>query len=84
MPYNGTMSTAVHLCRSPCQDVRTSPPESRPVAVLSCCTPFSLAVRADELMVLWQPMRASSWHEMTCRAAGETGEAVLRAHVLAP
>jgi hypothetical protein len=41
MPYNGTTSTAVHLCRSPYRYVRISPPESRPVAVLSCCTPFS-------------------------------------------
>jgi len=39
MPYSGNTSTRVHLCRSPSQDVRTSPPESRPVAVLSCCTP---------------------------------------------
>ena len=38
MPYSGNTSTAVHLCRSPSQDVRISPPESRPVAVLSCCT----------------------------------------------
>jgi hypothetical protein len=38
MPYKGTTSTAVHLCRSPSHDVRCSPPESRPVAVLSCCT----------------------------------------------
>jgi hypothetical protein len=39
MPYSGTTSTAVHLCRSPSQDVRINPPESRPVAVLSCCAP---------------------------------------------
>jgi len=38
MPPSGRTSTAVHTCRSPSQDVRTSPPESRPVAVLSCCT----------------------------------------------
>ena len=33
-----TVRISLHLCRSPSQDVRTSPPESRPVAVLSCCT----------------------------------------------
>src|ERR1039457_1716934 len=42
MPYKGTTSTAVHLCRSASHDVRCSPPESRPVAVLSCCTVPSL------------------------------------------
>jgi hypothetical protein len=38
MPSSGRTSTTVHTCRSPSQHVRTSPPESRPVAVLSCCT----------------------------------------------
>ena len=38
MPCRGNTSTAVHLCRSPSQDVRISPLESRPVAVLSRCT----------------------------------------------
>ena len=38
MPYSGNTSTEVHLCRLPSQNVRISPPESRPVAVLSCCT----------------------------------------------
>jgi hypothetical protein len=38
MPSAGSTSTAVHLCRSPSQAVRISPPGSRPVAVLSCCT----------------------------------------------
>jgi hypothetical protein len=38
MPSSGRTSTAVHLCRSPSQDVPARPPESRPVAVLSCCT----------------------------------------------
>ena len=42
MPYSGNTSTRVHLRRSPSQDVHVSPPESRPVAVLSCCTPPSL------------------------------------------
>src|ERR1039458_8437069 len=36
MPYSGNTSTEVHLCRSLSRDVRISPPESRPVAVLSC------------------------------------------------
>jgi len=34
MPYSANTSTAVHLCRSPSQGVRTSPPESRG----GCCT----------------------------------------------
>jgi hypothetical protein len=38
MPYSGNTSTEVHLCRSVSQDVPRSPPESRPVAVLSCST----------------------------------------------
>src|ERR1035438_9295199 len=38
MPSSGNPSTKVCSRRSPSQDVRTSPPESRPVAVLSCCT----------------------------------------------
>jgi hypothetical protein len=38
MPSSGNPSTRVYRRRSPSQDVRTSPPESRPVAVLSCCT----------------------------------------------
>ena len=38
MPSAGSTSTAVHLCRSPSQRVRTSPVRSAPVAVLSCCT----------------------------------------------
>jgi|CZKW01.1.fsa_nt_gi hypothetical protein len=38
MPYSGTTSTRVHHRRSPSHDVRINPPESRPVAVLSCCT----------------------------------------------
>jgi site-specific DNA recombinase len=39
MPSAGSTSTAVHTCRSASQGVRTSPPGSRQVAVLSCCTP---------------------------------------------
>jgi hypothetical protein len=38
MPSAGSTSTAVHTCRSASQDVRTSPPRSRQVAVLFCCT----------------------------------------------
>jgi hypothetical protein len=38
IPYSGNTSTRVHRRRSPSQDVRISPPESRPVAILSCCT----------------------------------------------
>jgi hypothetical protein len=45
MPCSGNTSTVVHLCRSPSQDVPLSPPESRPVAVLSCCTPLSATRR---------------------------------------
>jgi hypothetical protein len=37
MPSAGSPSTGAHLCRSPSRGVRTSSPESRPVAVLSCC-----------------------------------------------
>ena len=38
MPSAGSTSTAVRLCRSPSQEVRTRPVKSAPVAVLSCCT----------------------------------------------
>ena len=38
MPSVGSASTAVRLCRSPSQGVRTSPVRSAPVAVLSRCT----------------------------------------------
>ena len=41
MPSAGSTSARVHLPTSPSRDVRTSPPESGPVAVLSCCTALS-------------------------------------------
>jgi transcriptional regulator with XRE-family HTH domain len=39
------------------------------------------ALIADELMVLGKPHHAASWQEMARRAADETGDSVLRAHV---
>ena len=41
MPSAGSTSARVHPRRSPSRNVRTSPPESGPVAVLSCCTALS-------------------------------------------
>src|SRR5450755_3443329 len=52
MPYNGTTSTRVHRRRSPSQDVRTSPPGSRAVAVLSCCTLPSLHPYTERAQLL--------------------------------
>ena len=53
MPCSGNTSTVVHLCRSLSQDVRISPPESRPVAVLSCCTVPSVHRCKPERAPLW-------------------------------
>lgn len=36
---------------------------------------------ADELMVLGKPVYSSSWHNLARRAADETGDDILRAHV---
>jgi hypothetical protein len=45
MPSTGSTSTAVHRRRTPPCGMRTSPPGSRPVAVLSRCTPRSVHQR---------------------------------------
>jgi hypothetical protein len=47
MPSTGRQSTAVRLCRSPSQRVRTSPVRSAPVAVLLCCVRHEAPVRRE-------------------------------------
>ena len=62
-------STAVHLCRSPSQDGRISPPESRPVAVLSCCVhrlaPLHATQQISRLVTRDRNPRAPSWRPGT-------------------
>src|SRR5450755_1575225 len=80
MPYSGNTSTAVHLCRSPSHDVGLSPPESRPVAVLSCCT----ALGNSPVTPVALQLRSGRWRLSTIcpvsRSTSDGGPAVTGYH----
>jgi hypothetical protein len=63
MPSTGSTSTAVRLCRSLSQGVRTNPAKSAPVAVLSRCTNHRSFTRVRP----WQISMTTGCASSTCQ-----------------